>query len=825
MELKMKKIIDTHLYKILNKKNSKFLSNINLLIDYCEKFLPNITLVFQNYTKHDIEHSYNVIQYMYHLVEIPENLTEYDIAMCIYSALLHDIGMVSNAKEIDDIKKDIIKIGGRRYSKVLSRVNNENLALQEMIRPYHAIRSKEHIINMKRDLFLIPGSEITFQEEVANICLSHNYSPEWIKDRVNLEICSLKGEYEGNPAFVAILLRLSDFLDIDSNRTPLDLFNYLHMNNFGFQEWKMNMSIENTCDNKIKSVDGIKEIVLSGKTSNANIHRKLINYIDYLNTELEFAIDYTRKFEKKYRLNIFPKVKELIKIEGFSFSNHKLQLDYNSITNLLMGEHIYGDKKYGLRELLQNSIDACKLMEEIAPNIDYYKEAPFEPTINIVFDDNENIVSLSDNGIGMTLNTVKNNFLNVGVSYYTSNNFVDSDFLYKPIGKYGIGFLSCFMLSDQINVKTKHYNESGFIEMSLVKNSEFVTISLKNDFRNHGTKIELCYSDFFKVFRDISEVTSFINTNFYRSTIKINIVELKNNLNVISPLELTHIDEIKYNIDLSSYLDQIEVKLSGKFANTFSIQKLSEINSYDCYTYYPELYILGESDNDKIINYVDGDKIYAIKAYIVSSDYADELNKYYDVLEDMHQAIIKTDHNVINIFNSDKDVAYYTRELNYDDDIIGLYNISDFEEQFDHVPGFGTFIEEQIINIINIGTDDCLIYSSDKEKNWRWFGRSGRNYDRIYIRNVFIAKAQIEIPHIIQGINIDSFYVNIYNQKIFPELSRNEINSLILADINLSLGKALHLWILDNLPLNAIEVKLIKEFIRQKYPKTEFCIK
>ena len=38
-----------------------------------------------------------------------------------------------------------------------------------------------------------------------------------------------------------------------------------------------------------------------------------------------------------------------------------------------MGEHIYGDRKYGLRELIQNSIDACKTMEESATKMEKFR--------------------------------------------------------------------------------------------------------------------------------------------------------------------------------------------------------------------------------------------------------------------------------------------------------------------------------------------------------------------------------------------------------------------------------------------------------------------
>lgn len=64
---------------------------------------------------------------------------------------------------------------------------------------------------------------------------------------------------------------------------------------------------------------------------------------------------------------MYPHIINQIEPIGFSSSDYKLELNYKAITNLLMGKNIYGDKKYGLREIIQNSIDACKTMEETAP--------------------------------------------------------------------------------------------------------------------------------------------------------------------------------------------------------------------------------------------------------------------------------------------------------------------------------------------------------------------------------------------------------------------------------------------------------------------------
>lgn len=69
------------------------------------------------------------------------------------------------------------------------------------------------------------------------------------------------------------------------------------------------------------------------------------------------------------------------------------------------------------------------------------------------------------------------------------------------ISHYGIGFLACFMLSDKVIVRTKHYSDSQAYELELEKDSKFVTLK-KITKSNIGTDIVLDYSDFMSVFDD-----------------------------------------------------------------------------------------------------------------------------------------------------------------------------------------------------------------------------------------------------------------------------------------------------------------------------------
>lgn len=67
-----------------------------------------------------------------------------------------------------------------------------------------------------------------------------------------------------------------------------------------------------------------------------------------------------------------------------------------------------------------------------------------------------------DNGSGMSIEILKKYFLNVGVSYYASDDYLLQGRNYSPIGHYGIGFLACFMLSDRVEVTSE---QKGLLDL------------------------------------------------------------------------------------------------------------------------------------------------------------------------------------------------------------------------------------------------------------------------------------------------------------------------------------------------------------------------
>lgn len=104
----IEKVQETHLYLWLSERDSCFLGQLDEIIRYANDMLPLINNVFTNYTVHGIKHSINVMEYMYALITDIGKLSELEVTLLIYSALLHDIGMLASENEIKEIGRTML---------------------------------------------------------------------------------------------------------------------------------------------------------------------------------------------------------------------------------------------------------------------------------------------------------------------------------------------------------------------------------------------------------------------------------------------------------------------------------------------------------------------------------------------------------------------------------------------------------------------------------------------------------------------------------------------------------------------------------------------
>lgn len=79
---------------------------------------------------------------------------------------------------------------------------------------------------------------------------------------------------------------------------------------------------------------------------------------------------------------------------------------------------------------MQNSIDACKTMEESSLQMEEFRYQSYQPFISIVLDKDRRQVVLMDNGSGMSIEILKSIF-ECRVSYYASDDYLLQEKLFS----------------------------------------------------------------------------------------------------------------------------------------------------------------------------------------------------------------------------------------------------------------------------------------------------------------------------------------------------------------------------------------------------------
>ena len=176
-------------------------------------------------------------------------------------------------------------------------------------------------------------------------------------------------------------------------------------------------------------------------------------------------------------------------------SKHKFQTEVSQLLQLII-HSLYSHKEIFLRELISNSSDALDKLNYLILTDDALKSLEFTPQINIDFNEKDKLLTISDSGIGMNKDDLKENLGTIARS--GTKNFVemltgDSKKDSNLIGQFGVGFYSSYMVADKVEVISKKANEnSAFKWTSDGKSGYKIEDSEKDSF---GTDIILYLND------------------------------------------------------------------------------------------------------------------------------------------------------------------------------------------------------------------------------------------------------------------------------------------------------------------------------------------
>jgi len=803
-----KQIADTVIYKYLfEKQDTHYCSSFKRIESDIASILTRIPAMFSNYTNHDITHSLRIADYMVSL--LPGHIEEYshtELAIMLISAIFHDVGMsVSETEAALDISK------------------------QDEIRKTHHIRSEKFVLEKASiDYFKINTSnDVNFKKIVSLIVRAHGEDGSWIES--NLQTDEEYGSERVNPLFIACLLRLSDYLDFDSRRTPLCLFNYLKLESVSYEEWRKHFPITNFI-----KINNERQIYFYGHCDEPEVYHQISKYFEDIEQEIKRAKILLFDGDKKYTLDVSNFVLDKINRNNFSSVNLQFNMDYAAITNLLMGENLYSDKTVVIRELLQNSIDACLVKKELCIK----NSLSYNPEIKIMVDSNK--ITIFDNGIGMTKKIIENYFLCVGKSYYTSETFKNLNCNYNPISHYGIGFLASFLLTDTIEITTIPFEDKklkyNFNVNKDDRNVEIITFDEANP--DSGTSVSFINNIADEVFQTVDEIIKYIENLFLEISVPISIYDKDTHKKTI---QKKTIDKNK-RIDISNYLNNIQCSFKAS-----SVKETCRINNvYNPFSLFENNYIYDPQHlPDKIIDSTDlynyqqntaesyditnsvlpNDTLYILKVFpldFVSESYYDSFFDYNDDVEMAYDRTFnKFPQETINVLINDWELPSQFDEIGK----IDLLNRKSRNDKYKH------FLSEvdRLLTKLDYETESFLYKMEAKRIFYNNDFYSYITIDKqikagekneVAFHNINIGQYRILVPSLLDSFMPFHWYINVNTNNVFPSISRDSISSKISAELGYAIGYAYNKYLCD-LQTDISKKEFINQFIKKFYPEID----
>ena len=445
--------------------------------------LDKIRMDFPNLTVHDISH----IDNMWHVAstiigdEYEVNPLEGFILGCAF--LVHDavlsydaIGGVEKLRETREWKD--------YYADYDHKINiDEEQKRKECdfktIRLLHANRAEDIFSKMfqkedRTSFYIINDSSLRdhLGELIGKIAASHHWNIDKVEElgkQFGVPV-GFPSEWNIDPIKLACILRCADAGHIDGNRAPDLLMKSMTFEGGSKKHWD--------AQNKLSQVmrdrdDSERLVVMSNQAYEENdfaAWNVAYDLVKLFNSELKKSNDLLRKcgtsqFKAKSvrGAESQEELSSYIQTKGWKPCDAEIHIsDVEHLIKTIGGEKLYGkENKFEivLRELIQNARDAIVARRK--------RENSYSGKISVrIYKDTDETVwvEVIDNGIGMSIDVIKECLLNFGASFWKSD-LMKSEFPglnssgFKSIGEFGIGFYSVFMVAKEVFVETRKYDK------------------------------------------------------------------------------------------------------------------------------------------------------------------------------------------------------------------------------------------------------------------------------------------------------------------------------------------------------------------------------
>ena len=343
--------------------------------------------------------------------------------------------------------------------------------ISTVLRKLHASSAEKLALNSwsssQGDIFLIDNPEIRqcFGRIIGKIAHSH----WWDISKLENEFSRIIGApswcpriWTIDPLKIACILRVSDASHIDSRRAPLFLRTLRKLSPSSNDHWCFQEKLQKP----YLSEDSL--FYTSGHSFNSQeasswwLCYEALKMIDkeLRQTDALLADRAMHRFMAKrvFGIESPERLASLIQSDGWAPIDAFVHIgDLPKIIRNLGGEELYGKNlNVPIRELIQNSSDAVRARIKLENRSEDWGSIKVSRLIN----GDDEFIQVEDNGIGMSLDVVKQYLFDFGTSYWGSELMLEEHpgLMAKDInvtGKYGIGFFSSFMFGDDIKIITR----------------------------------------------------------------------------------------------------------------------------------------------------------------------------------------------------------------------------------------------------------------------------------------------------------------------------------------------------------------------------------
>lgn len=392
------------------------------------------------------------------------------------------------------------------------------LLIGEFVRRHHARLAHEIAIkgvpSRATEKLTLVGFDDALRDITGLVARSHGMSIRstfgYLEERYGL----IPEQRRIKSPFLMAVLRIADYVQVQSERAIRSLLSVKELRSpISRQEWRNHFAVKNVS----QWHDDPEAFFVDAAPTDAKTYLKLVKLFADIQRELDkswatLGEVYGRRGAlaklgltmRRIRSNLdspekFARTVPYIPIKaGFDSSGPDL-------LKLLVGPLYDYGYEIGVRELIQNAVDACRELSDIQDDgsvTNRASEAP--PTVVVAIDENDDgtgWITVTDTGVGMTLDTVTKYFLIAGASFRNSDlwkrQHIDESGQTKVMrgGRFGVGALAAFLLGEELQVRTRHFERpesDGFEFRARIDDPE---VEIRRCMAPQGTSIKIWISD------------------------------------------------------------------------------------------------------------------------------------------------------------------------------------------------------------------------------------------------------------------------------------------------------------------------------------------